>query len=88
MSRIIKKIVRVFGVVFSRKTKWENIICLLLMAFDLYAIYTHIQLNGFYNELGFEFVIYFGMTFGIRYMIKDIRKNFKDYINFFRDRDF
>lgn len=88
MSKIIKKIVRVLGVVFSRKTKWENIICLLLMAFDLYAIYTHIQLNGFYNELGLEFVIYFGMTFGIRYMIKDIRKNFKDYINFFRDRDF
>ena len=88
MSKIIKKIVRVFGVVFSRKTKWENIICLLLMVFDLYAIYTHIQLNGFYSELVMEFFIYFGMTFGIRYMIKDVRKNFKDYINFFRDRDF
>lgn len=83
MSRIIKKMVRVFGVVFSRKTKWENIICLLLMVFNLYAIYTHIQLNGFYNELGLEFFMYFGLTFGLRYMIKDMRKNFEEYTSIF-----
>jgi hypothetical protein len=66
-----------------KRIKWENIITILMIIFDLYAIYTHIQLNGFYNELGFEFIIYFGMTFGLRYMIKDIRKNFKEYISIF-----
>lgn len=83
MLRIIKKMVRVFGVVFSRKTKWENIICLLLIVFNLYAIYTHIQLNGLYNMLVYEFVIYFGLTFWLRYMIKDIRKNFEEYTSIF-----
>ena len=66
-----------------KRIKWENIITILMIIFDLYAIYSHIELNGFYNELGFEFIIYFGMTFGLRYMIKDIRKNFKEYISIF-----
>lgn len=66
-----------------KRIKWENIITILLIIFDLYAIYTHIKLNGFYNELGLEFIIYFGMTFGIRYIIKDMRLNFKEWFSIF-----
>lgn len=68
-----------------QRIKWENIIFILLLVFDFYAIYTHIKLNGFYNNLGIEFVVYMGLTCGVRYMIKDIRKNFKEYKNMFLD---
>ena len=66
-----------------KRIKWENILTILLIIFDLYAIYTHIQLNGFYNELGLEFIIYFGLTFGFRYIIKDMRINFKEWFDIF-----
>jgi hypothetical protein len=66
-----------------KRIKWENIITILLIIFDLYAIYSHIELNGFYSELGLEFIIYFGMTFGIRYIIKDMRLNFKEWFSIF-----
>ena len=83
MSKLIKKLFKGLRFVFSSKVKWENIFFILMLVYDFYAIYTHIQLNGFYNELGFEFIIYIGMTIGFRYVIKDIRKNFKEYINIF-----
>lgn len=83
MSRFLKSLIKGFKFVFSSKVKWENIITIFMIGFDLYAIYTHIQLNGFYNELGVEFFVYFGLTFGLRYMIKDIRKNFKEYVSIF-----
>jgi hypothetical protein len=54
-----------------------------MIIFDLYAIYTHIELNGFYSELGLEFIIYFGLTFGFRYVIKDMRLNFKEWFSIF-----
>ena len=66
-----------------KRIKWENILTILLIIFDLYAIYTHIQLNGFYNELVMEFFIYFGMTFGFRYIVKDMRINFKEWFSIF-----
>jgi hypothetical protein len=66
-----------------KRIKWENIITILLIIFDLYAIYTHIELNGFYNELVMEFFIYFGLTFGFRYIIKDMRINFKEWFSIF-----
>lgn len=66
-----------------KRIKWENIITILMIIFDLYAIYTHIQLNGFYNELGIEFFVYFGLTFGLRYIIKDIRLNYKEWFDIF-----
>lgn len=87
MSKVIKKLVKGLKVVFSRKTKWENIFALLMVAFDLYAIYTHIQLNGFYNELIMEFFIYFGLTFGLRYVIKDMRKNPKEWTCYLFDNE-
>lgn len=66
-----------------KRIKWENIFTILMIIFDLYAIYTHIKLNGFYSELGLEFIIYFGMTFGFRYVIKDMRLNFKEWFSIF-----
>lgn len=87
MQKLFKKIFKGFRVVFSRKTKWENIFALLMVAFDLYAIYTHIQLNGFYNELVIEFFIYFGLTFGLRYVIKDMRKNPKEWTCYLFDNE-
>ena len=66
-----------------KRIKWENILTILLIIFDLYAIYTHIKLNGFYNELVMEFFIYFGMTFGFRYIVKDMRINFKEWFSIF-----
>lgn len=66
-----------------KRIKWENIITILMIIFDLYAIYTHIQLNGFYNELGIEFFVYFGLTFGLRYVIKDMRLNYKEWFDIF-----
>ena len=66
-----------------KRIKWENILTILLIIFDLYAIYTHIKLNGFYNELVMEFFIYFGMTFGFRYIVKDMRINFKEWFDIF-----
>lgn len=66
-----------------KRIKWENIFTILMIIFDLYAIYSHIELNGFYSELGLEFIIYFGMTFGFRYVIKDMRLNFKEWFSIF-----
>ena len=66
-----------------KRIKWENIFTILMIIFDLYAIYTHIELNGFYSELGLEFIIYFGLTFGFRYVIKDMRLNFKEWFSIF-----
>lgn len=66
-----------------KRIKWENIFTILMIIFDLYAIYSHIELNGFYSELGLEFIIYFGLTFGFRYVIKDMRLNFKEWFSIF-----
>lgn len=69
-----------------KRIKWENIFTILMIIFDLYAIYSHIELNGFYSELGLEFIIYFGLTFGFRYVIKDMRLNFKEWFDIFFER--
>jgi hypothetical protein len=66
-----------------KRIKWENIFTIIMIIFDLYAIYSHIELNGFYSELGLEFIIYFGLTFGFRYVIKDMRLNFKEWFSIF-----
>ncbi len=66
-----------------KSIKWENIFLLVMIPFDLYCIYTHIKLNGFYDMLGLEFIVYFGLTFGFKYVIKDMRKNFKEWFDIF-----
>jgi hypothetical protein len=66
---------------FFKRVKWENIFTILMVIFNLMAIYKHIQINGVYNELGVEFFVYFGLTFGFRYVIKDMRLNAKEWLN-------
>lgn len=66
-----------------KRIKWENIFTIIIIPFNLYCIYNHIQLNGYYNMLVYEFIIYFGLTFGFKYIIKDIRKNFKEWLSIF-----
>lgn len=57
------------------KIKWENIAMVGMIALDIMCILHHIELNGFYNELSLEIVIYGVSTIGVRYLIKDIRTN-------------
>lgn len=64
-----------------KRIKWENIFTILMVIFNLMAIYKHIQINGVYNELIMEFFVYFGLTFGFRYVIKDMRLNFKEWLD-------
>lgn len=66
-----------------KSIKWENIFCLISLILDFVCIIKHIQLNGFYELLGFEFIIYFGLTFTLRYVIKDIRVNTKEWLCLF-----
>lgn len=61
------------------KIKWENIITIILLIFNIISIISHIKLNGYYIELGLETIIYLTFTFTLKYLIKDIRKNYKDY---------
>lgn len=66
-----------------KSIKWENIFALIGVIFDMICIIHHIKLNGFYEMLGFEFIIYFGMTFTLRYAIKDMRVNTKNWLAIF-----
>jgi len=66
-----------------KSIKWENIFCFISLILDFVCIIKHIQLNGFYELLGFELIIYFGFTFLLRYIIKDIRINTKNWFSIF-----
>ena len=57
------------------KIKYENIICLMYIAFAFYQEWYHIQLNGFYSYLVLEVIIHIMFISGLHYVIKDIRKN-------------
>lgn len=58
-----------------RKIKWENLAMLAMVSFSTYAILEHIKLNGFYEMLVAEIIIYGVASLGVRYIIKDIRVN-------------
>ena len=66
-----------------KRIKWENPITIIGIVFDFICIYKHIQLNGFYTNLGIEFIVYISFTLLFRYIIKDIRKNPKEYTSIF-----
>lgn len=66
-----------------KSIKWENIFTIIGIIFDFICIYKHIQLNGFYDMLIYEFIIYFGFTFTFRYVIKDLRLNTKEWFSIF-----
>lgn len=63
--------------------KYENFVLIIGLAFDFICIYEHIELNGFYPNLGIEFVVYVSFTLLFRYIVKDIRKNPKEYTSIF-----
>lgn len=58
-----------------RKIKWENIILLVMIILGVVSMIHHIKLNGWYNNLVIEAIIYLLISVGARYLVKDIRKN-------------
>lgn len=58
-----------------RKIKWENIILLVMIILGVVSMVHHIKLNGWYNNLVIEAMVYLLISVGARYLVKDIRKN-------------
>ena len=58
-----------------RKIKWENIILLVMVVLSVVSMVHHIRLNGWYNNLVIEAIVYLLISVGARYLVKDIRKN-------------
>ena len=58
-----------------RKIKWENIILLVMVVLSVISMVHHIKLNGWYNNLVIEAIIYLLISVGARSLVKDIRKN-------------
>ena len=58
-----------------RKIKWENIILLVIVVLSVISMVHHIKLNGWYNNLVIEAIVYLLISVGARYLVKDIRKN-------------
>lgn len=58
-----------------RKIKWENIILLVMIILGVVSMIHHIKLNGLYNNLVIEAIVYLLISVGARYLVKDIRKN-------------
>ena len=57
------------------KIKWENIILLVMVVLSVVSMVHHIKLNGWYNNLVIEAIVYLLISVGARYLVKDIRKN-------------
>lgn len=58
-----------------RKIKWENIILLVMIILGVVSMVHHIKLNGWYNNLVIETIVYLLISVGARSLVKDIRKN-------------
>ena len=58
-----------------RKIKWENIILLVMIILGVISMVHHIKLNGWYNNLVIEAIVYLLISVGARSLAKDIRKN-------------
>ena len=58
-----------------RKIKWENIILLVMIILGVVSMVHHIKLNGWYNNLVIEAMVYLLISIGARSLVKDIRKN-------------
>ena len=58
-----------------KKIKWENIILLVMIILGVVSMVHHIKLNGWYNNLVIEAIVYLLISVGARYLVKDIRKN-------------
>lgn len=64
----------------KKQFKYELIILIIMLLFDNYCMIYHITLNGF-NLINIlkEIMIYYSLSFMIYYIVKDIRKNPKEY---------
>ena len=58
-----------------RKIKWENIILLVMIILGVVSMVHHIKLNGWYNNLVIEAIVYLLISVGARSLVKAIRKN-------------
>lgn len=58
-----------------RKIKWENIVLLVMIILGVVSMVHHIKLNGWYNNLVIEAMVYLLISVGARSLVKDIRKN-------------
>lgn len=58
-----------------KKIKWENIILLVMIILGVVSMVHHIKLNGWYNNLVIEAIVYLLISVGARSLVKDIRKN-------------
>ena len=58
-----------------RKIKWENIILLVMIILGVISMVHHIKLNGWYNNLVIEAIVYLLISVVARSLVKDIRKN-------------
>lgn len=67
-----------------KRVKWENIFFILDIIITCLCLKHHIQLNGFYLNIGIEIIVYLSFGLVFRYIIKDIRKNPE---NWFFDKD-
>lgn len=64
----------------KKQFKFELLVLITLLTFNIYCIIYHITLNGFnLNNVLFEIIIYSMFTFVFYYIAKDIRKNPKNY---------
>ena len=68
-----------------KRIKWENISLLFTIPFVIYAILTHLIKGIESSNLILEVYIYFGMVALVYYFLKDLRHNFKEYLNFFKE---
>ena len=68
-----------------KRIKWENISLLFTIPFVIYAILTHLIKGIESGNLILEVYIYFGMVALVYYFLKDLRHNFKEYRNFFKE---
>ena len=57
-----------------RKIKWENIILLVMIILGVISMVHHIKLNGWYNNLVIEAIVYLLISVGARSLVKYIRK--------------
>ena len=58
-----------------KKIKWENIVLLVMIILGVVSMVHHIKLNGWYNNLVIEAMVYLLISVGARSLVKDIRKN-------------
>ena len=68
-----------------KRIKWENIIFILSVCFNVQSMIHHIKLNGLYVELGLEVIIYAFMSLGIRYVVSYVRKHPKQVLATFKE---